>query len=512
MNDITPRKRPAKVAKATLLSSTSATKAEAKTVTKTKIKTAAAMSTPKKATQTATVRPKTLVKDVVVKAEAKPKPKTQPKVATTKVALSVKAKTAVKTSVKTTKPSASSAKVSAKAKIEPVKSSAPKTTVKPKAAKPSVSRKKATVKEVPVPLPESIDVNEPRVAELSLPSKKRRPRWLPLVVILSLFAIIVGLPTGAFLWYQDQQRPVDSSSTKNIRVVIEQGMTPEMIGERLDENKLIKSRGGFEWYLRLTRSGSHLQAGVYSLSQNMTLSDIIDHLQAGKTDTFRITLLPGATVMDNKEALINSGFSKDEVEAAFAKRYDHTILKGRPASADLEGYIYGETYEFPSNVTVERILTRTFDELEKVVATHNLVAIYRRHGLTLYEGITLASIIQREAFKPSDQKKIAGVFYNRLRADMNLGSDVTYQYIADKTGQERDPTLDSPYNTRVHTGLPPGPIAVPGKSALLAVAQPAKSDYLYFLSGDDDVTYFGRTEAEHQRNIENHCQKKCQIL
>lgn len=469
MNDITPRKRPTK-------ETTAASK-----IKKAKLTTAVAPKAPTK---------KTPVKEIRTKVK-------------------------VGTEVKVVKPGVAQvkAKVGAKAKAEAAKLNAPQATTKAKLVKPSIPRKKATIKEVSVPLPESIDVSEPLVAELSLQQKKRRPRWLPFVITVSLLVIFIGLPAGVLLWYQDQQRPVNASSTKDIRVVIEQGMTPETIGERLNESGLIKSRTGFEWYLRLTRSGSHLQAGVYSLSQNMSLSDIIDHLQTGKTDTFRITFLPGATVADNREVLIDAGFSRGDVETAFAKRYDHTILKNRPASADLEGYIYGETYEFSSNTTVEQILTRTFDELEKVVATHNLVAVYRKHGLTLYEGITLASIIQREASNSaSDKKNIAGVFYNRLKSKMNLGSDVTYQYIADKTGQERDPTLDSPYNTRIHTGLPPGPISAPGKDALLAVAQPTKSDYLYFLSGDDDVTYFGRTEADHQRNIKNHCQKKCQIL
>ena len=95
---------------------------------------------------------------------------------------------------------------------------------------------------------------------------------------------------------------------------------------------------------------------------------------------------------------------------------------------------------------------------------------------------------------------------------MPLGSDVTYQYIADKTGVTRDPNLDSPYNTRRYAGLPPGPIATPGLSALQAVAEPEDSDYLYFLSGDDHVTYYGRTLKEHEANIANHCKVKCQII
>ena len=95
---------------------------------------------------------------------------------------------------------------------------------------------------------------------------------------------------------------------------------------------------------------------------------------------------------------------------------------------------------------------------------------------------------------------------------MPLGSDVTYQYIAEKTGQPRDPNLDSPYNTRKVTGLTPGPISSPSQAALDAVATPASGDYLYFLAGDDDKMYFARTNEEHEQNIQKHCQKKCQIL
>ena len=93
-----------------------------------------------------------------------------------------------------------------------------------------------------------------------------------------------------------------------------------------------------------------------------------------------------------------------------------------------------------------------------------------------------------------------------------LGSDVTYQYITDKLGVPRDINYDSPYNTRRFAGLPPGPIASPGKDALIAVGAPATSDYLFFLSGDDNVTYFARTVEEHEANIRNHCQQKCQII
>jgi len=127
----------------------------------------------------------------------------------------------------------------------------------------------------------------------------------------------------------------------------------------------------------------------------------------------------------------------------------------------------------------------------------------------LYQGITLASIIQREVSGTKDQSQVAQVFYSRLAQGTPLGSDVTYQYAAKKLGVTPSPSLDSPYNTRKYAGLPPGPIATPGLSALQAVATPAPGDYLYFLSGDDNVTYFARTDAEHEANIQNHCHKKC---
>ena len=162
-------------------------------------------------------------------------------------------------------------------------------------------------------------------------------------------------------------------------------------------------------------------------------------------------------------------------------------------------------------------MTRTFDEYEDVIKQNDIVSGLQKQGLTLYQGITLASIVQREVTNPTpskvsdDQRQVARVFLNRLAAGMTLGSDVTYQYAAKKLGVTPSPTLDSPYNTRTHTGLPPGPIAVPGVGALVAVASPASNNYLFFLSGDDGVTYYATTDAQHEQNIQQHCQKKCSV-
>lgn len=343
-------------------------------------------------------------------------------------------------------------------------------------------------------------------------AKRRRGLKVAIIALIVLVVIAVAGAVAAYSWYQGQLRPVAPDSKQRVRIIVESGMGPKMIGTLLKEHELIHSTAGFDWYTRLTGTSNVLQAGTYSLSPSMSLPDIISHLKDGKTDTFTITFLPGATLADNKKVLLKAGYSQKNIDAAFEKQYDHPLFATKPASADLEGYIYGETYEFAASATVEDILATTFDQMYKVIKDNGLTAAYKKRGLSLYEGITLASIVQREEKELADQKQVAQVFYLRLKKDMPLGSDPTYQYIADKTGQPRDPGLDSPYNTRKVAGLPPGPISMPGESALLAVAQPAKGDYLYFLNGDDNKMHFAHTQEEHEQNIAEYCKLKCQIL
>lgn len=343
--------------------------------------------------------------------------------------------------------------------------------------------------------------------------KKKSRKKILIWSLIGFFVTLLLTIGGIFLWYTLQLAPVNSSNTDKQLVVIESGSTPTGIANLLKEKELIRNPTAFLWYSRIEGVQNLLQAGTYRLSPSESTPQIVEHLSSGRVDTFSITFLPGATLADNRKVLIGAGYDASAVDAALAKTYDSPLFAGKPTSADLEGYIYGETYSFGTDTSVEAILEHVFDEFYGVVEKNNLVAKFKAQDLTLYEGITLASIVQREASpKADDMPQIAQVFYSRLAMDMPLGSDVTYQYIADKTGVARDPNLDSPYNTRRYAGLPPGPISSPGEKALVAVANPASGDYLYFLSGDDDITYFGRTLEEHEANITNHCQEKCKIL
>ena len=351
-----------------------------------------------------------------------------------------------------------------------------------------------------------------------LRNRKKRP----VALIYNIFvAITVGLFTACVLWYNAQLSPV-STSKSTVDYQVKSGSSLGQIADGLKEAKIIRSSTAFKIYVRLSNKQSLIKSGVYSLSSSESTRQIVDHLVNGSVDVINITFYPGATLSPSQNStnnghddvtsvLLAAGYSESEILAALSAAYDSPLFAGKPSTADLEGYIFGETYQFNKGTPVSDILQRAFTEFYSKVEKYNLVAKFASHGLSLYQGITLASIVQREVSDANYQKQVAQVFYNRLSQVMTLGSDVTYQYIADKLGVARDVNIDSPYNTRRYAGLPPGPISAPGLSALLAVAEPASGDYLFFLSGDDDLMYFANTEEEHERNRTTHCIVKCSI-
>lgn len=359
--------------------------------------------------------------------------------------------------------------------------------------------------------PEAEALIEPSPKTLQLDKPRRSVKKIFLWVILSLFAIVVLAVAAAYVWYSTMLSPLNAQSTEKIGVTISEGSSPSEIGKLLEDKKVIRNGLAFDVYTRLSGKHSALQAGTYSLASSESVEQVVARLTSGSVDEITITFLPGATLAENRAVLIKAGFSEAAVDAALSKTYSHPLLADKPASADLEGYLYGETYSFPTGATVSDIIVRAFDEFYARIESNDLVTKYKKQGLNLCQGITLASIIQREVPDPTDQKQVAQIFLKRLKIDMPLGSDVTAYYGADKKGVERSVAVDTPYNTRIHKGLSPGPIGTPGLTALQAVATPARGEYLYFLSGDDEVTYYALTEEGHKDNIKNHCQVKCNI-
>lgn len=405
--------------------------------------------------------------------------------------------------------------------IKPVRPSAPsqpQPEVSPTPVVPTTQPQTQTpVQEQPV-APETSTAEAPAVVDAPKSPRKRLLKW----IIISIVSLLVIAAAAMSTWYLLALRPVASGDVDKVQVVIKEGSSPVQIGKLLEDKQVIHSQFAFDIYTRLSKTRNSLQAGSFMLSPTLSTPQIVDALTKGSVEEFSVTFYPGATLNtventadktpSHRQVFEKLGFSDEEIDAGFAADYsDLPLFADKPATADLEGYIYGQTYQVAAGSTVEQILRRTFTEYYAQIEKNNLIAGFQQQGLNLYEGITLASIIQREAADATDQKQVAQVFFTRLAMDMMLGSDVTYQYAADKMGVPRDHTLESPYNTRIHTGLPPGPIGSPGLTALQAVAAPAAGDYVYFLSGDDHKTYFAHTNEEHEANIVDHCTYKCSL-
>jgi UPF0755 protein len=357
---------------------------------------------------------------------------------------------------------------------------------------------------------------------LKIPKKSPLHKNWGLIISLAVVALIIISIILGYIWFQIQLSPAASDKHEYVKIKIAEKSTSNQISQQLQDKKIIRSALVFDIYVRLSDKSSKLQAGTYRLSPADSTSQIIEHFTKGFVDKYEIIFYPGATLVDNSDksvkqdvtsVLKKAGYTETEITEGLSDTYDTAsdklLFAGKPAGADLEGYIYGDTYSINDGATVHDILQRALDRFYGVVKDDNLIARFQAHKLNLYQGITLASIVQREASTAKDQGQVAQVFYSRLDIGMMLGSDVTYQYIADKTGVARSPNLDSPYNTRRVAGLPPGPIASPGLSALQAITSPASGDYLFFLAGDDGVMHYAHTSAEHDANIAKYCKINC---
>lgn len=339
-------------------------------------------------------------------------------------------------------------------------------------------------------------------------SRNWRRVWQLVAVVLVALALLGAF--GVRYYYAQNLKPA-SASQKQVQVTIPSGATVKEIAQNLQDKGVIKASWAFEWYVRTNSLRDRLQAGTYSLRPSQSVQEITNTLTNGKVDTALVTILPGQRLDQVRASLINNaGFTEEAVDKALdpSLYMDHPALADKPVDASLEGYLYPDSFEKVSTTTPETIIRASLDEMQKHLTPDIRTAIVRQ-GLTVHEGVILASIIEQEAGNDADKPTIAQVFLSRYRQGMMLGSDVTAFYGAVIANQEPSVFYDSPYNTRIHTGLPPGAISNVSGSSLEAVAKPANTDYLYFVAGDDGVTYFSHTNEEHEALTAEHCKKLC---
>ena len=403
---------------------------------------------------------------------------------------------------------------------------------------------------------ESESSESPRPAKSSEKPMKKVKR-----ILLSFFILLflAGLFGGGYYWYSlqpvssancrfDSAKAAAESNEKESNSVCEYqtieisaGESVKQIANNLKQADLIRNPLAFELYARINNLHAKLKTGKYSFRKTMSARDIAKQLVNGvvSSDVFNLTILPGTSLLGDKgksqTGIIHQfrtlGYSEEEINQALTKHYDNPILKGLyadeiklsepdiPVKLALEGYLYGETYQFYNHEKLENVITTILNQFNDVVVSNQLEEKFKARGLSLRQGIILASIIQKEAHT-EDMPGVSMVFQNRLKRGIALGSDVTATYAADIVGIDRATAnnadilaVESRYNTRKSTGLPPGPIAVPSKAALLAVAEPdsSKASMLYFLTGDDGLMYYSSTDAEHNQKIRDHCQKLCKV-
>lgn len=326
--------------------------------------------------------------------------------------------------------------------------------------------------------------------------------------IAAFCLLLVAIGVASFWWMTATEAvaPADKSTTQ---FTVNKGDTVAEIGDALVKAGYIKNSTAFKIYVRL--NGSTIQAGTHMLSASDDLPDIMKKLATADTDEIDITIPPGLTLSELKDTFKKYDFTDADITKALQASYNSDILADKPAKASLEGYIYPDTYRVFRGDSLQTVISKSLDEFSDVAKKNDLKKKFANQGLNLHEGITLASIVTKEVSNADDQKDVASVFYNRLNSGIVLGSDVTYKY-AYKMGlcEEDSPDCDSKYNTRLNKGLPPGPIANPTLSALIAVANPNKTDYLFFVAGEDGKTYFSKTEDEHNQNVADHCGSLCE--
>ena len=329
--------------------------------------------------------------------------------------------------------------------------------------------------------------------------------------IVSGLALIGLCVIAAGAWWITSLSPVDSKDTSVRTFVVDKGASTEEVANALQKAKFIRNALAYRIYVRL--NNVTIQAGSHSLSSSYSMSEIAEKLKTADISEIDVQVPPGLTLKELRSTWKKYGYTDADIDKAYAATYTGNILATRPEGASLEGYIYPETYRVYSNATLETIIQKAIDQFELVAAQNDLQASFAAHGLTFYKGVTMASMITLEVRGSEDRNLVASVFYNRLKSGISLGSDPTFKYaysqgLCDING----PLCDSPYNTRLYQGLPPGPIANPELSALQATANPPTTDYYYFVSGDGAYkgqNFFAKTLEEHTANIRAYCKELC---
>ncbi len=307
-----------------------------------------------------------------------------------------------------------------------------------------------------------------------------------------------------------------------VAFTIEPGESVAEIAGDLKAKGLISDTELFRRYLQHRELDSKIQAGTYTLQATMTIPEIARVFEEASVSEQQVAI-PEGKRLEEVAAIVATQTNLDQDDflsmaqtgwRTSALAQEHDFLTQIPITATLEGFLFPDTYRLALNATSQDLIRRMLDNFANQVAP-DIIEGFTQRGMTLYQGITLASVVEREAVLDDERPIISGVYHNRLRDGWPLSACPTVQYVLGYQPEEEtwwkptltfaDLELASPYNTYRHPGLPPGPIANPGLKAIRAAAHPAETDYYFFMvdcDQDNGSHLFARTEAEHLANFD----------
>jgi UPF0755 protein len=325
----------------------------------------------------------------------------------------------------------------------------------------------------------------------------------------ALVLILVMVGGAAAVWlYLGVNRPYKGYETAERFVDIPPGSGPSSIGRRLVEAGVIRDLTSFRFAVWVSRQGRRLQAGEYRFDRPVTAREVVDKVARGEVYVLPVTFREGLSVKQMAALFESKGFGPADAFVRASKNAN-LVRELDPEAQDLEGYLFPDTYSLPRKATADQLVSRMVASFEKAL-TPDIRQQAAARGLGLRQLVTLASIVEKETGNPTERPLVAAVYANRLKMGMGLQCDPTVIYALERAGRyngnltREDLQFNSPYNTYRYPGLPPGPIASPGRASLAAAAAPADVPYIYFVSRNDGSHAFATTLEEHNRNVQQY--------
>ena len=326
----------------------------------------------------------------------------------------------------------------------------------------------------------------------------------------ALLVVLIVIAAGAAAWwfYTGVDRPYKGYAAPEVFIEIPQGAGSVAIAKRLADAGVVHDVHSFRLALWLTGEGRRLQAGEYRFDRPVSARQVAGKIARGEVYVCPITFPEGLTIKQMAAIYEAKGFGPAADFSAAAKNVA-LVSAIDPEAHDLEGYLFPDTYKLPRKATAAQLAARMVQGFMRALTPDLIDAADARH-LTVRQLVTLASIVEKETGNNDERPLVAAVYTNRLRLGMGLQCDPTVIYALDRAGRysgnltRENLQFDSPYNTYRYAGLPPGPIASPGRASLEAAAHPADVPYLYFVSRNDGTHAFASTLDEHNRNVQKY--------